>query len=68
MARRFEEGQQPGESDGEPCFSCRGEGRIWDHICPSCKGAGRKPVWHPASRGLLLAAIPGAVLLELIER
>ena len=43
MARKSKERQQPEKSEGEPCFSCRGEGRIWDHVCPSCKGTGRKP-------------------------
>ena len=43
MARKSKERQQPKKSEGEPCFSCRGEGRIWDHVCPSCKGTGRKP-------------------------
>src|ERR1700756_3629573 len=43
MARKSKERQQPEKSEGGPCFSCRGEGRIWDHVCPSCKGDGRKP-------------------------
>jgi hypothetical protein len=42
MARKSKERQQPEKSEGGPCFSCRGEGRIWDHVCPSCKGTGRK--------------------------
>ena len=35
MARKSKERQQPEKSEGE--------GRIWDHVCPSCKGTGRKP-------------------------
>jgi hypothetical protein len=43
MARKSKERQQPEKSKGEPCFSCRGDGRIWDHVCPSSKGTGCKP-------------------------
>jgi hypothetical protein len=49
-ARGSKRGEQSRRSEGEPCFSCLGEGRIWDHVCPSCKGTGCKPLWHPASR------------------
>jgi hypothetical protein len=41
MALKSKEKQQPEKSKGESCFSCLGEGRIWDHVCPSCTGTGR---------------------------
>src|SRR5262249_27955013 len=41
---KSKEKQQPEKSKGEPCFSCRGEGHIWDHVCPSCTGTGRSIV------------------------
>jgi DnaJ-class molecular chaperone len=53
MVRKSKERQQPEKSEGEPCFSCRGEGRIWDHVCPSCKGTGRKPSYDAGTGPLL---------------